>query len=156
MQNAAAVAEEDAEGMRHEIKKLEKQHGTEVAILQQQLSDALSSKPLSSLCPKCAGMSGHINFECTNEMGDDVPSAAQVAAILPSTKETQQEMVAEKQKRKTAFFRHSIGFQFLQNLDIEQFDDNDEFLCETCGEPATNSMRICDSCIPYMGPELRG
>ncbi|CAN5953645.1 unnamed protein product [Sphagnum jensenii] len=186
--NAAAVAEEDAEGMRHEIKKLEKQHGTEVAILQQQLSDALSSKPLSSLCPKCAGMSGHINFECTNEMGDDVPSAAQVAAILPSTKETQQEMVAEKQKRRTgsvveswscgeqiaeededddeedtmsfttapAFFRHSIGFQFLQNLDIEQFDDNDEFLCETCGEPATNSMRICDSCIPYMGPELRG
>jgi hypothetical protein len=55
-----------------------------------------------------------------------------------------------------AFFRHSIGFQFLQNLDMEQFDDNDEFLCETCGEPATNSMRICDSCIPYMGPELRG
>ncbi|KAH9577047.1 hypothetical protein CY35_01G194100 [Sphagnum magellanicum] len=188
---AAAVAEEDAEGMRHEIKKLEKQHGTEVAILQQQLSDALSSKPLSSLCPKCAGMSGHINLECTNETGDDVPSAALVAAILPSTKETQQEMVAEKQKRKTgtvveswscgeqiaeedeededdgeedtmsfttapAFFRHSIGFQFLQNLDIEQFDDNDEFLCETCGEPATNSMRICDSCIPYMGPELRG
>ncbi|CAK9858991.1 unnamed protein product [Sphagnum jensenii] len=185
--NAAAVAEEDAEGMRHEIKKLEKQHGTEVAILQQQLSDALSSKPLSSLCPKCAGMSGHINLECTNETGDDVPSAAQVAAILPSTKETQQKMVAEKEKRKTgtvveswscgeqiaeededdeedtmsfttapAFFRHSIGFQFLQNLDIEQFDDNDEFLCETCGEPATNSMRICDSCIPYMGPELRG
>jgi kinesin family protein 15 len=188
--NAAAVAEEDAEGMRHEIKKLEKQHGTEVAILQQQLSDALSSKPLSSLCPKCAGMSGHINLECTNETGDDVPSAAQVAAILPSTKETQQKMVAEKEKRKTgtvveswscgeqiaeedededddeedtmsfttapAFFRHSIGFQFLQNLDMEQFDDNDEFLCETCGEPATNSMRICDSCIPYMGPELRG
>ncbi|CAM6019631.1 unnamed protein product [Sphagnum balticum] len=189
--NAAAVAEEVAEGVRHEIKKLEKQHGTEVAILQQQLSDALSSKPLSSLCPKCAGMSRHINLECSNETGDDVPSAAQVAAILPSTKETQQEMVAEKQKRKTdtvveswncgeqiaeedeededdgeedtmsfttapAFFRHSIGFQFLQNLDIEQFDDNDEFLCETCGEPATNSMRICDSCIPYMGPELRG
>jgi hypothetical protein len=133
-------------------------------------------------------MSGHINLECTNETGD-VPSAAQVAATLPSTRETQQVMVAEKLKRKTdtvveswscgeqipeedeeddvdedtmsfttapAFFRHSIGFQFLRNLDIEQFDDNDEFLCETCGEPATNSMRICDSCIPYMGPELRG
>jgi hypothetical protein len=107
-------------------------------------------------------MSRHINLECTNETGDDVPSAAQVAAILPSTKETQQEMMVEKQKKKTytvveswscgeqiaeededdgeedtmsfttapAFFRHSIGFQFLQNLDIEQFDDNDEFLCD--------------------------
>jgi hypothetical protein len=42
------------------------------------------------------------------------------------------------------------GYQYLRNSDSEEFEDDiedDEFLCETCGLPATNGMRVCDLCI---------
>lgn len=38
------------------------------------------------------------------------------------------------------------GYQYLRDLEAEEFED-DEFLCETCGLPATNGMRVCDLCI---------
>jgi len=42
------------------------------------------------------------------------------------------------------------GYQYLKNEEADDFDtdiDDDEFLCETCGKPATNGMRVCDSCF---------
>ncbi|KAG0628802.1 hypothetical protein M758_1G054100 [Ceratodon purpureus] len=42
------------------------------------------------------------------------------------------------------------GYQYLRNSESEEFEDDiedDEFLCETCGLPATNGMRVCDLCI---------
>lgn len=42
------------------------------------------------------------------------------------------------------------GYQYLQNEDCEDFEcdiDDDEFLCESCGRPAKNGMRVCDWCF---------
>lgn len=42
------------------------------------------------------------------------------------------------------------GYQYLQNEDGEDFEcdiDDDEFLCESCGMPAKNGMRVCDWCF---------
>lgn len=47
-----------------------------------------------------------------------------------------------------------IEYQQLQTSEVEFEDDvvddhdaDDEFLCETCGQPATNGLRVCDACI---------
>lgn len=37
------------------------------------------------------------------------------------------------------------GYQNLENLEIEVEDD--DYLCEVCGQTSTNGMRVCDSCI---------
>ena len=42
------------------------------------------------------------------------------------------------------------GNQYLRNSESEEFEDDiedDGFLCETCGSPTTNGMRVCDLCI---------
>lgn len=39
------------------------------------------------------------------------------------------------------------GYQYLRNEEAEDDIDDDEFLCETCGKPATNGMRVCDWCF---------
>lgn len=47
-----------------------------------------------------------------------------------------------------------IEYQQVQTSEVEfeddvvdDHDDDDEFLCETCGQPATNGLRVCDACI---------
>jgi hypothetical protein len=164
MQNAAAMAAQDAEGMRCEIKKLKKQHRKEVIALQEHLFEAISQR--SSVCSKCGASNG---MKTQSEMGDaaccvnDIPWTSELEEVaeqkwkndvneswscdegLAGEEHLGGEEPEEEIERLT--FSRS-GYQFLENLDIEEFvDDDDEFLCESCGERATNSMRMCNSCI---------
>ncbi|CAK9189601.1 unnamed protein product [Sphagnum troendelagicum] len=162
--NAAAMATQDAEGMRCEIKKLKKQHRKEVIALQEHLFEAISQR--SSVCSKCGTSNG---MKTQSEMGDaascvkDIPWTSELEEVaeqkwkndvneswscdegLAGEEHLGGEEPEEEIERLT--FSRS-GYQFLENLDIEEFDDDDdEFLCESCGERATNSTRMCNSCI---------
>lgn len=60
------------------------------------------------------------------------------------TDEVEEEEDEEFGRQSLRFSRK--GYQNLENLEIE-VEDEDDYLCEVCGQTSTNGMRVCDSCI---------
>jgi hypothetical protein len=173
-QHTAAVAEGDADELRRELEKSKRRHAKEVASLQQRLlSSSSGSLVICSRCAKMADKKTGDDGDCIQagtaivvRSGKTTSAASESLSALSDFGDGT--CVYESWDARAAFYRKgdpdsefeeddhetatpSIRFsraqyQDLTNLEID-FEDDDGFLCEQCGEPATNGMRVCDSCI---------
>lgn len=173
LQHTAAVAEGDADDIRRELEKLKRRHAKELVSLQQRLHNSSSEK--CAACARCSGMSDkkpvddgdcvqtetaivlrdvkgtseslsnattltdYCNNSCVYESWDATATTHRKGSVDSDFEEEDFEIV-------TPIVRFSRAqYENLTNLEIDFEDDG--FLCEQCGQPAANGLRVCDSCI---------
>lgn len=174
LQHTAAVAEGDADDLRRELEKSNRRHAKEVASLQQRLQN--SSSAVCSRCADMDDKKWGDDGDCvqpetaivlrvgktTSGVSESLSSATKLSEFSNSTRVYESwdadatihrkgtddsEFEEDDYEIVTPSVRFSRSqYENLSNLEID-FEDDDGFLCEQCGQPATNGMRVCDSCI---------
>lgn len=116
--------------------------------------DSWSSDTSLSECTDRQSLSDSWNSEVAISMNADKKSVLDSWSSgkgLSDEVEDEVEVEKDDDEAETESMKFSrTGYQYLENLEIEEFNDegaDDDFLCEACGQPATNGMRVCDSCI---------
>ena len=168
------MAEGDVDELRRELEESNRGHAKEVASLQNRLKK--SSTGSFSVCSRCTRMddkkteddddranaetaivlrngkltsaiSGSVSNLSDFSDGTCVYESWEAGAAIYGRGDLDSEFEEDDQEIATPAVRFSRAhYKDLTNLEID-FEDDDGFLCEQCGEPATNGLRVCDSCI---------
>lgn len=166
IQHTAAVAEGDADELRRELEKSHRRYAKEVASLQHRLRNSSSGATIDdrktgdggdcvqaetaivprSENPTCAVSESLSTLSDVSE-GTCVYESWDAGAGMYRKGDPDSEFEEDYHETAAPSVRFSRAqYQDLTNLEID-FEEDDEFLCEQCGEPATNGMRVCDSCV---------
>ncbi|XP_024379513.1 kinesin-like protein KIN-12B [Physcomitrium patens] len=165
--HTAAVAEEEADELRRELKKSNRRHFKEIASLQQRLHQS-SSRDLAHLgddgdnvqaetaiiphvMKQDPGVSESLSGDTTISEFSDDGTCVYENWDVGATNHRSDAHDSAFEDHDHDIVRESVRFsrdqyQNLKNLEIN-FEDDDGFFCEQCGQQTTNSMRVCDSCI---------